>query len=73
MKLTVLGAGCWGSVLTRLLANNFDEITLWNKKEFTSEEFIKTKKLTRPMEVQLPDKVEIETDLQKAEIGRAHV
>ena len=45
MKLTVLGAGCWGSVLTWLLANNFDEITLWNKKEFTSEEFIKTKKL----------------------------
>ncbi|MEI8378013.1 MAG: NAD(P)H-dependent glycerol-3-phosphate dehydrogenase [bacterium] len=69
MKLTVLGAGCWGSVLTRLLANNFDEITLWNKKEFTSEEFIKTKKLTRPMEVQLPDKVEIETDLQKAVEG----
>ena len=69
MKLTVLGAGCWGSVLTWLLANNFDEITLWNKKEFTSEEFIKTKKLTRPMEVQLPDKVVIETDLQKAVEG----
>lgn len=69
MKLTVLGAGCWGSVLTWLLANNFDEITLWNKKEFTSEEFIKTKKLTRPMEVQLPEKVQIETDLQKAVEG----
>lgn len=69
MKLTVLGAGCWGSVLTWLLANNFDKITLWNKKEFTSEEFIKTKKLCRPMEVQLPDKVEIETNLQKAVEG----
>lgn len=66
MKLTVLGAGCWGSVLTKLLADNFDEITLWNKSEFTSEEFIKTKKLTRPMEVQLPEKVEIETNLEKA-------
>lgn len=69
MKLTVLGAGCWGSVLTKLLADNFNQITLWNKKEFTSEEFIRTKKLTRPMEVQLPDKVEIETDLQKAVEG----
>jgi glycerol-3-phosphate dehydrogenase (NAD(P)+) len=66
MKLTVLGAGCWGSVLTWLLADNFDEITLWNKKEFTNEEFIKTKKLTKPMEIQLPDKVEINTDLESA-------
>ncbi len=66
MKLTVLGAGCWGCVLTKLLANNFDEITLWNRTDFTSEEFIKTKKLTRPIEVQLPEKVVIETDLEKA-------
>jgi len=69
MKLTVLGAGCWGTVLTKLLADNFDEITLWNRAEFTSEEFIKTKKLTHPMEVQLPEKVIIETDLQKAVEG----
>lgn len=66
MKLTVLGAGCWGCVLTKLLVNNFDEITLWNRAEFTSEEFIRTKKLTRPIEVQLPEKVVIETDLEKA-------
>lgn len=69
MKLTVLGAGCWGCVLTKLLANNFDEITLWNKANFTSEEFIKTKKLSRPIEVQLPEKVVIETDLEKAVKG----
>jgi glycerol-3-phosphate dehydrogenase (NAD(P)+) len=69
MKLTVLGAGCWGTVLTWLLADNFEQITLWNKKEHTSEEFIKTKKLTRPMEVQLPEKVVIETDLKKAVEG----
>lgn len=69
MKLTVLGAGCWGTVLTKLLANNFDEIVLWNRAEFTSEEFIRTKKLTRPIEVQLPEKVTIETDLQTAVSG----
>lgn len=69
MKLTVLGAGCWGSVLTWLLADNFDEITLWNKKEFTNEEFIKTKKLTKPMEIQLPNKVDISTDLKLAVNG----
>ena len=26
MKLTVLGAGCWGLTLAKLLTENFDEI-----------------------------------------------
>lgn len=66
MKLTVLGAGCWGATLTWLLTDNFDEVVLWNRKEFTPKELIEEKKLTKPVEVQLKDKVQIETDLAKA-------
>ena len=29
MKITVLGAGTWGSALTILLNNNGHELTLW--------------------------------------------
>ncbi len=66
MKLTVLGAGCWGSALAWLLGDNFEEITIWGRKEDLSEEFLKTKKLTKPLEVQLPQKVQITSDLKEA-------
>lgn len=69
MKLTILGAGCWGAVLTKLLADNFEEVCLWNKKEFTPVDFFKTRKLSRPFEISIPEKVEIETDLEKAVKG----
>ncbi|MDD3150268.1 MAG: NAD(P)-dependent glycerol-3-phosphate dehydrogenase [Candidatus Gastranaerophilales bacterium] len=66
MKLTVLGAGAWGATLTWLLTDNFDEITLWSREQDLTEEFIKTKKLTKPVEVQLADKVEISSNLTNA-------
>ena len=31
MKLTVLGAGCWGLTLTWLLTNNFEKVTVWGR------------------------------------------
>ena len=46
MKLTVLGAGCWGATLTWLLTDNFDEVCLWSREEDLSEEMIKQKRCT---------------------------
>ena len=31
MKITVLGAGTWGTALTILLAENKHEVTIWSK------------------------------------------
>ena len=31
MKLTVLGPGCWGLTIAKLLNNNFDEICVWGR------------------------------------------
>lgn len=66
MKLTVLGAGCWGLTLTKLLTDNFDKVTLWSREEDLSEELKTTKSTTKPFEVKLTDKVEITSNLAEA-------
>lgn len=66
MKLTVLGAGCWGLTLAWLLSDNFDEVTVWGRSHDLSEELTVYKKASKPLEVQLKDKVEITSDMTKA-------
>ena len=66
MKLTVIGAGCWGLTLAWLLTDNFDEVTVWGRAQDLSEDLIKNKHASKPLEVQLADKVEITSDLQAA-------
>ncbi|MCQ2788740.1 MAG: NAD(P)-dependent glycerol-3-phosphate dehydrogenase [bacterium] len=69
MKLTVLGPGCWGLTLAWLLTNNFDEVTVWGRESDISEDLAKNKHCSKPLEVQLQDKVKIETDLKTAISG----
>ncbi len=66
MKLTVLGAGCWGLTLARLLNNNFDEICVWGRTQDISGELKLYKRTVKPVAVQLDKKVEITDDLNKA-------
>ena len=66
MKLTVLGAGCWGLTLAWLLTDNFDEVTVWSREQDLTEELKLYKKSTKPLEVQLQDKVEITSDMKSA-------
>lgn len=66
MKLTVLGAGCWGLTLAWLLTNNFDQITVWGRSQDLSEDLINNKHTSKPLEVQLDNKVEITSDLASA-------
>ena len=69
MKLTVIGAGCWGLTLAWLLTDNFDEVTVWGREQDLSEDLIKNKHASKPLEVQLADKVEITSDLKAAITG----
>ena len=69
MKLTVIGAGCWGLTLAWLLTNNFDKVTVWGRKEDLSEDLINNKHVSKPIEVQLSDKVEVTCDLSAAIAG----
>lgn len=69
MKLTVLGAGCWGLTLAWLLTDNFDEITVWGRAQDLTEDLIKNKHCSKPLEVQLDDKIEVTSDLARAISG----
>lgn len=66
MKLTVLGAGCWGLTLTWLLSDNFEKVCVWGRHVDISEELRTKKSVTKPIEIQLEDKVEITSDLEEA-------
>lgn len=66
MKLTVLGAGCWGVTLAWLLSDNFDEVTIWGRDADLNEDLKINKHCSKPLEVQLQNKVEITSDLSSA-------
>ncbi len=66
MKLTILGAGCWGATLAWLLTDNFDEVCLWSREEDLTEDLLKNKHCSKPLEIQLQDKVEVTSDLKLA-------
>lgn len=66
MKLTVLGAGCWGLTLAWLLTDNFDEVVVWGREQDLSEDLIKNKHCDKPLEVQLKDKVQISSNLSES-------
>lgn len=66
MKLAVLGAGSWGLCLTRLLTDNFEEVTLWSREEDLSEELLTTKSVRFPFQIKLDDKVQITSNLKEA-------
>lgn len=66
MKLTVLGPGCWGLTLAWLLTDNFDEVCVWGREQDISEELKTQKKCSKPLSVQLKNKVEITSNLKNA-------
>ncbi len=66
MKLTVLGAGCWGLTLAWLLTHNFEDITIWGREQDLSQDLIQNKHTSKPLEVQLESKIEITSDLAHA-------
>ncbi len=66
MKLTVLGPGCWGLTLAWLLNNNFEQISVWGRKEDITDELRTYKRTTKPLTVQLDNKVQITDNLKEA-------
>ncbi|MBQ8476022.1 NAD(P)-dependent glycerol-3-phosphate dehydrogenase [bacterium] len=69
MKLTVLGPGCWGLTIAKLLNNNFDEITVWGRESDITEQLKKEKRIEKPLKIELDKKVEITSDLKSALSG----
>ena len=66
MKLAVLGLGCWGLVLTKLLTSQFDEVWGWSRKQDLSEDLLLHKRSKVPFCVELDEKLNITHDLKSA-------
>ncbi len=67
MKITVLGAGTWGTALTILLAENKHEVTIWSKLPREVEELDKNRTAIKNLPgAVLPDSVTVTGNLEQA-------
>ena len=67
MKITVLGAGTWGTALTILLAENNNEVTIWSKLPKEIEALDKNRSSIKNLPgAVLPDSVVCTTSLEEA-------
>ena len=66
-KISVLGAGSWGTALSLLLHNNGHEVLLWSALE-DEVEMLREKRehATKLPGVKIPDEIEITSDLEAA-------
>jgi glycerol-3-phosphate dehydrogenase (NAD(P)+) len=70
MKLTVLGAGAWGTALARLLHQGNNEVTLWGHVADWLEEIRCTHRNERFLPgIDLPQDLILQSDLLKAILG----
>jgi glycerol-3-phosphate dehydrogenase (NAD(P)+) len=66
MKITLLGAGAWGTALAIAFAGKHD-VTLWSREEDVAVDLLKTRENTRFFPgYKLPDTVAISTDFASA-------
>ena len=67
MKITVLGAGAWGSALARLLVQGRNEVTLWGHVAEWLDEIRQTGRNDRFLpDIDLPRDLRLEPDLTRA-------
>ena len=67
MKISVLGAGTWGTALAILLANNGHEVTLWSKIRREIEALASDrKKIPNLPGAVLPESIQLTYELQEA-------
>lgn len=70
-KVSVIGAGSWGTALAILLTGNGHETILWSHRESQALELSETREHKAKLPgVKLPERLEITADLKKAAVGR---
>lgn len=66
-KVSVIGAGSWGTALAILLEKNGHQVTLWSHREEEAKELAKSREHKSKLPgVQIPDEIEITGDLKCA-------
>jgi glycerol-3-phosphate dehydrogenase (NAD(P)+) len=67
VKVTVLGAGAWGTALARLLSDGKNDVTLWGHNAAHLEDLLKNGRNDRYLPgIALPPEMKLETDLLKS-------
>lgn len=70
MKITVLGAGAWGTALARMLAQREHEVTLWDFLPETLDQIRQTGRNERFLPgIELPKNLKLQPDAAKAVAG----
>ena len=66
-KVSVIGAGSWGTALAILLGKNGHEVTLWSHREEEAKELAKSREHKSKLPgVQIPERIEITGNLESA-------
>lgn len=66
-KISLLGAGTWGSALAILLANNGHDVTIWTKIEKEAKDLIENRQNLKNLpQAVLPEDVKVTLDLKEA-------
>ncbi len=67
MKVSVIGAGSWGTTLALLLFSNKHDVTLWSFRNQDAENILTKRENTVFLPgINIPDGIEVTTDLDKA-------
>ncbi|SHK43411.1 NAD(P)H-dependent glycerol-3-phosphate dehydrogenase [Rhodothermus profundi] len=70
-KVTVFGAGSWGTALALLLASNGHAVTLWARRAQVAEHIRRTRhNPTYLPEVELPASIQVTAELREAAVAR---
>ena len=70
MKITVLGAGAWGTALSRLLQHADHDVTLWGYDHQALKDIRQTGRNDRYLPgIELPNEVVLESDMTRAVAG----
>ena len=70
-KVSVIGAGSWGTALSMLLCGNGHDTVLWSHREEQAEELRRTREHKAKLPgVRLPEKLHITSSLEEALAGK---
>ena len=73
MKITVLGAGTWGTALGRVLALNGHEVFLWSRFQDETDRLSETRRHPHLPDTIIPDSVYCTSDLREASRGAGYI
>ena len=73
MKISVIGAGTWGTALARVLALNGHEVCVWSRFREETDELTRTRRHAHLPGAVIPDSILFTTDPAKAAAGADHI